>query len=228
MLDIEELVINQMNKILREKNISVDFYDIQRIKLAIEHELDKSRSSEPRYLVVDLEATTEGVKGFEHEIIEVGAVVLAGDGARWELGNFESFVKPEKNPILSDFCKNLTNIKQEDVDRAPDFKQVMCRLENWLWYDHYVKLHELVLCSWGEDKKLLRQQCVNSGIPYNFGPARNIALDYKAKYKMRHASLKSAIDFFKLTFEGTQHRALADANNTARIFSDYILNSRDF
>jgi inhibitor of KinA sporulation pathway (predicted exonuclease) len=233
MLELEELVVNQVNKIIRERNLQVDQYDVERIKMAIEENFSLlgrgNCIQDPRYLVIDLEATTDDdSKGFGHEMIEIGAVLVAGDGMRFVNGEFSSFCKPAKNPVLTDFCKQLTHISQEDVDNAPGFVEVMRNLERWLSAAHQLDLNELILCSWGEDNKLLRSHCNELGIPYKFGPARNIALDYKAKFKKKHASLSSAIEFFKLQFKGIPHRALSDADNTAVIFSNYILNNRDF
>ena len=76
------------------------------------------------YIVFDLEATCEkDSKNFQNEIIEIGAVKL-NDG--YEITDeFSSFVKPIVNPILTDFCMNLTSITQSDVDTARKFPDVL-------------------------------------------------------------------------------------------------------
>jgi len=71
------------------------------------------------YLIIDLEATcwerNEGHYG-ENEIIEMGAIVVDDD---YEIiGEIQRFARPVRNPILSEFCKKLTSIKQSDVDSA--------------------------------------------------------------------------------------------------------------
>ena len=72
-----------------------------------------------KLLIVDLEATCWENKGMFHEMetIEIGAVLVdlkSRDAAR----EFDCFIRPVRNRILSDFCKSLTSIKQEDVDAA--------------------------------------------------------------------------------------------------------------
>lgn len=75
-----------------------------------------------KLLIVDLEATCWEDKSMfaEMETIEIGALLIDlhdRDNAR----EFDCFIRPVRNPILSDFCKNLTSINQEDVDRAETF-----------------------------------------------------------------------------------------------------------
>ena len=45
---------------------------------------------------------------------------------------FHSFVRPVINPKLSEFCKSLTGIEQETVDKAEVFQDVLIRFESWM------------------------------------------------------------------------------------------------
>ena len=73
------------------------------------------------YIIVDLEATCwEGCQVNKMEIIEIGAVCLNGNNL-YPISEFQQFVKPMINPVLSGFCKNLTHIKQKQIDLAPIF-----------------------------------------------------------------------------------------------------------
>ena len=45
---------------------------------------------------------------------------------------FHSFVKPVINPKLSEFCKNLTGIDQNTVDRSDIFENVLKHFESWM------------------------------------------------------------------------------------------------
>lgn len=228
MLDLEELLVNQLRKLIRDRNPEIDSHTIDRLKLAIDDHLvgyKKHLSSNPKYLVIDLEATTDGKGnvGVDQEIIEIGCVLVSEDGRFFSRGDYNQFVRPINNPILSDFCKDLTHITQDDVDFVKPFPGAILDLENWLWEEHHVFLKDLVVCAWGDDKDILKLECKNKNMEYIFGPSRNIALEYKAKFHKNHASLKSALDFFGMTFEGTPHRALSDANNAAKIFVEHIL-----
>jgi len=77
------------------------------------------------------------------EVIEIGAYKLNDYGE--VIGRFSKFVQPVVNPHLSGFCKKLTSITQENVDRADRFPRVVsdfmdfCEVEN----------EDYVLCSWG-------------------------------------------------------------------------------
>ena len=53
--------------------------------------------------------------GEKREIIQIGALLL--DGSFREIARFERLVKPVFNPELSDYCVNLTGIKQERLEK---------------------------------------------------------------------------------------------------------------
>ena len=45
---------------------------------------------------------------------------------------FHSYVRPVINPKLSEFCKSLTGIDQETVDRSDVFEDVLKKFEVWM------------------------------------------------------------------------------------------------
>ena len=47
-----------------------------------------------------------------------------------------------------------------------------------------------------------------------------------AKNEKTNSSLKSTLTFYKLNFEGTQHRAVDDARNTLSLFFTMILKQK--
>lgn len=80
-------------------------------------------------IVLDLELTCDvDMPKDEMEIIEIGFVVLSKDDYR-VLGEYQTFVKPRNNPILSDYCKQLTGITQEQVDSADHLDKVLAHIE---------------------------------------------------------------------------------------------------
>ncbi len=107
-----------------------------------------------RYIIVDLEATCwEGVRSPDMETIEIGAVMLAS-GQGPAMDEFGSFVRPVVHPQLSDFCRELTSIHQEDVDWADPFPTVLRRFRAWIGSGPFC------LCSWGNyDLNQLRSDC---------------------------------------------------------------------
>ena len=52
-----------------------------------------------------------------HQIIEIGAVLL-NENYNY-ISEFDHFIKPRDNQTLTEFCKDLTSIKHEDIDSAP-------------------------------------------------------------------------------------------------------------
>lgn len=66
------------------------------------------------------------------EIIEIGAVLVERDQLQI-IDEFQTFIKPTKNPILTDFCKELTSITQKDIDSAPIFPIAIAEFKNWLY-----------------------------------------------------------------------------------------------
>jgi inhibitor of KinA sporulation pathway (predicted exonuclease) len=166
-----------------------------------------------RLVIVDLEATcwdrSENRNFREMEIIEIGAVLIDLDKAGI-ISEFDEFVKPVNNPILSNFCRKLTTIRQEDVDRADIFPVVWNRFLNWMETPE-----DVLMSSWGKyDYYQFKLDCGLHKINYPF-ENRQINLKdllYK-KIGRRRFGLSFALKKLGLMFEGTRHRGLDDARN---------------
>lgn len=172
------------------------------------------------FIIYDLEATCWRGRppGGVNEIIEIGAVKLDRYGEK--ISSFNRFVKPKINPLLSHFCKELTSIKQEEIDHASHFKSVIKDFQDW------VDIHnEYILCAWGDaDIRLLRNDCKlhnveDDWLEYNL----NIKAQYHSLNKsLRKTGLKNTLKREGFEFTGTHHRAISDAENTAKIFIKHI------
>lgn len=154
-----------------------------------------------------------------NEIIEIGAVKLNGYGE--VLDSFERFVKPSANPILSNFCKKLTSISQEQVDQAFGFKSVIKDFIEWggVYDDDYY------LCSWGEnDKLMLKNNCIWHKVDFDWTASHlNIKNQYhEIRKDDRHRGLKYVVDKEGFEFTGIHHRAISDAQNLAKVFIKYV------
>jgi inhibitor of KinA sporulation pathway (predicted exonuclease) len=174
-----------------------------------------------KYVIFDLEASCwlgrppNGV----NEIIEIGAVKI-NDYGEIE-SSFMKFVKPTINPVLSDFCKKLTSIAQIDVDRSRTFPFIIQEFMDWIGVgdDHYI------LISWGkydrtqlvDDCKLHRLETEWLDHHFNLKPA------YRALKSLKdEPGLKKAVKLEGFEFTGIHHRAISDAENTAKIFIKYF------
>jgi len=166
------------------------------------------------YIVFDLEATC-----WEHrvpvdsmEIIEIGAVRLGAE--LLPMDEFSSFIRPVVNPVLSDFCKKLTTITQEDVDKAEDFKAVFSRFVSW------AGAGSAALCSWGAyDKKQLAIDSVRHGftLPPNLDAHINLKALFAEHYAVKPCGMAKALSKLGIPLEGTHHRGVDDARNIAGI-----------
>lgn len=172
-----------------------------------------------RIVVLDLEATCwprgEHVQA-EMETIEIGAVLLGGDGAT--LAEFQSFVRPRRHALLSDFCTQLTSIRQADVDPAPVFEEALARLTGWLG-EQAGGVDRVRLASWGAyDRGQLERDCAWAGVAYPFAADHlNLKHAASAKLGVRPLGMAQALERAQLPLAGTHHRALDDVRNMARL-----------
>ena len=173
------------------------------------------------YIIYDLEATCwlgRPPKGY-NEIIEIGAVRINEYGET--IGSFESFVRPTVNPKLSGFCKRLTSIKQEQVDTAQNFPKVLEQFKEWAG----IYESDFFVCSWGNnDRKLFLDDCNLHKLEYDWlSNYENLKNQYdKIKGEGVKGTLKKIVIKEGFEFTGIQHRAISDAENTAKIFLKYF------
>lgn len=188
-------------------------------------------------LIIDLESTCWDVNNMEAtneekekqwtemEIIEIGATLLGMDNDKGKrsleiIKSFSQFVKPVKNPILSDFCRNLTTITQENVDGASEFPEALsafvCVVEKCLGGG---SIEKVIWASWGNyDRKQLLHDCKYHKIEYPFGAHWNIKNAFaKSRGWKKHCGLAKAVATVGLEFEGTAHRGIDDTINAANV-----------
>ena len=162
-------------------------------------------------IIVDLEATCSENKDIENEIIEIGAVKII-DGK--VVDTFGQFVRPIFNPILTDFCKELTTIQQEDVDKAENFPEVLADFKKWIGTNDYIMM------SWGfYDKKQFIKDCEKWHIPSNWIPEhQNVKLMFADKMNHKPCGMEKALNYLRIPLDGTHHRGIDDAKNIAKIY----------
>ena len=168
------------------------------------------------FIIFDLEATCwEQSKTSPNEIIEIGAVLI-NEQQQIE-SEFQQFVQPTKHPQLSAFCRQLTSISQDEVDRAPLFPEAVEQFKDWFGYGK----EDYCLCSWGKyDRRQLTEDCVLHGLESEW-VKRHISLKHqysKIRRLRKPLEMKGALDMEGLDLEGTHHRGIDDARNIAKIF----------
>lgn len=172
-----------------------------------------------QYIIVDLEATCWPKPHAQtSEIIEIGALRMSREGE--VVDEFSQFVKPHLNPVLSEFCINLTSIAQEMVDGAAAFPEVVSTFQSWIREGG----ETYSLCSWGfYDRKQFSQDCELHELNTDWlHPHMSIKHQYAELNQLaRPVGMAAALKREKLSLVGTHHRGIDDARNIARIFKIY-------
>ncbi len=128
--------------------------------------------SSPTIVVFDTEYTAwEGSReakwkrpGEYREIVQIGAVLL-DTRVYSEKASFDVFIKPKRNPELSDYFSRLTGITQHTIDHeGVDFSDAITRFFSW------AGTHDLY--SFGSDAEVLEENCRLCEIPFPFDRMR--------------------------------------------------------
>jgi inhibitor of KinA sporulation pathway (predicted exonuclease) len=174
------------------------------------------------FMVVDLEATCcdkKTIQRHEMEIIEIGAVMVDAKNLT-AVSEFQTFIKPLRNPILTEFCQQLTSITQAEVDRAETYPDAIAHFKQWQF-----QYSNFIFGSWGNyDRKQFEQDSKFHKIPYPIA-SEHINLKHlftvNQNLKKRYGMAK-ALKLVGLDLVGTHHRGIDDARNIARLLP-YIL-----
>ncbi|MFH2203390.1 MAG: GrpB family protein [Elusimicrobiota bacterium] len=171
-----------------------------------------------------MEATCweEGQELERMEIIEIGAVKLDGETYQ-PCGEYASFVRPVAEPVLSEFCRRLTSIRQQDVDSAAGFKEVLPAFMKWVGED------PIRFCTWSTyDLKQLKVDCARHGLELPRALSSHIDLRqlFAAKQGGAPRPMEQALIDLGLPLDGVHHRALDDSRNIAKIAVDIFTNKK--
>lgn len=160
------------------------------------------------------------------DIIQIGAVI--GNVKTGEIvSRFGSFVNPQEP--LDPRITQLTKITQADVDAAPFFINAYKALLKWL--APFDELRVLNPLTWsGGDTDKLYEQLLRTGLGVDNWPFGRRWLDVKTifvAWRMAQGheiqgGLARAMTKVGLNFNGQKHNALADAENTFRMYRALI------
>ncbi len=179
-----------------------------------------------KLIVIDVEATCwedDPPAGQEAEIIEIGVCVLdIRSGER--LARHSILVQPERSEI-SPFCTALTSLTPAQVARGVSF-EAACKIlrrrygsgnRAWASYGDY-------------DRHLFERQCALRNVAYPFGHTH---INVKALVALlrgfpREVGLAESLRLMQLPFDGTPHRGVDDAWNTASLLTTLMVQQRQF
>jgi inhibitor of KinA sporulation pathway (predicted exonuclease) len=180
-----------------------------------------------RYLYcVDLEATCDEVDESESprllavvpaqmETIEIGLVVIDLETLE-VVDEFQRFVRPQINPILTDFCKKLTSIQQADVDGAGTYVEVGQELGTFV-----ARYLDAAWASRGDydARQLQRDADSLRALPYSKAcPTSTPA----GLYDNRPKSLKQTLESLGKVWLGIYNQGIDDARNVASIIQEML------
>uniref|UniRef100_A0A2K5ERN8 ERI1 exoribonuclease 2 n=1 Tax=Aotus nancymaae TaxID=37293 RepID=A0A2K5ERN8_AOTNA len=195
----------------------------------------KSKQLFDYLIVIDFESTcwNDGKRHHSQEIIEFPAVLLNTLTGQSE-SEFHAYVQPQEHPILSEFCMELTGIKQAQVDEGVPLKICLSQFCKWIHKIQQQKniiftagvsepsTSEVNLCAfvtWSDwdlgvcleyeckRKQLLKPVFLNSWI--------DLRATYKLFYRRKPKGLSGALQEVGIEFSGREHSGLDDSRNTA-------------
>lgn len=182
------------------------------------------------YMVIDLEMCkvpryyrSKSYK-YANETIQIGAVLL--DDVFKRIGTLCQYVHPEHG-VIDHFIENLTGIKNSQVKKAPNLKEALLHMIDWIG-DREYKIY-----AWSESD---RDQLLHEIKAKKLDDERIHAfvkeekwIDYQDVFTKRFGmskrlSLKEALERAEIEPEGRLHDGLDDAVNTAYLIEKLEMN----
>ncbi len=176
------------------------------------------------YIVFDLEwnqgeaPVTRNGKTLTFEIVEIGAVKL--NEKKEKTGEFSCLIKPQVHRHMHRITGKLIHLSMEDLDKGDTFEKAAKDFLSWCGEDPK-------FCSWGPlDLTEFQRNLDFFGLPllsdrplafYDVQKLYSLAYDDGRSRR----SLEAAIDELNLEKDIPFHRALADAEYTAKIFQTF-------
>ncbi|XP_062713009.1 3'-5' exonuclease Snipper [Aedes albopictus] len=204
--------------------------------------LQRSQSSHPTFqylIIIDFEATCwsaeDAQKWRKNEIIEFPAVLLNLSNGQIE-SEFRQYVMPIENPRLSEFCTQLTGIRQDQVEGGVPLHTCLSLFDKWLQKSVVGGDRRLVLpktagssnptgtvafATWTDwdlgsclTKECARKRINKAGY---FDQWIDVRAIYKTFYQHNPKSFADALSTLGMGFEGRPHCGMDDSRNIARL-----------
>ena len=179
-----------------------------------------------KMLVVDVESTCWDNNGKsqlsrpeDSEIIEIGVCTI--DLKTLEISEGEGIIVKPANTEVSEFCTQLTTLTQSDVDKGISFEDACGILrkkynsKNRLW------------SSYGKyDDNIFQRESKNKNVKYPFGSFHiNIKGIIESVFGQT-LGMAQALEKMGISLDGTHHRGVDDALNTAKLYKQFLVSVR--
>lgn len=155
------------------------------------------------YVVLDLETT--GLDPKKDKIIEMGAVRIRDGNI---VDSMKSYVNQGKK--IPENVSALTGIKNEQLSGAPEYKDIIPTLLEFLGEDVLIG-HSILF-----DYSFFKRAAVNMGLDYNPKAIDTLKIARKYLPLLESRSLPYLCKYYKLDY--ISHRALEDATATAMLY----------
>ncbi|XP_067859501.1 ERI1 exoribonuclease 2 [Heptranchias perlo] len=188
-------------------------------------------------IIIDFESTCwkDGKSRYSPEIIEFPAVLLNTSSGEIEL-EFHTYVQPQEHSLLSEFCMELTGIKQWQVEAGVPLAICLSQFSRWIQKLQHEKnivfikgipqlpgleSRPCTFVTWSDwdlgvclhyeckRKELRKPDVLNCWI--------DLRATYKLFYNRKPKGLNGALQDLGIVFSGREHSGLDDARNTAHL-----------
>eukprot|EP01017_Pseudomicrothorax_dubius_P022755 TRINITY_DN2457_c0_g2_i2.p1 TRINITY_DN2457_c0_g2~~TRINITY_DN2457_c0_g2_i2.p1 ORF type:complete len:463 (-),score=123.38 TRINITY_DN2457_c0_g2_i2:110-1498(-) len=205
----------------RDKVIFQDGIDVKAEGMEIEHKVKKHDFD--LLLILDFEAQCSNDPNFKltcQEIIEFPVVVVDVETATITK-TFHTYIKPEVHPVLTQFCKELTGITQDQVDAGISIKEALNQLEGFLVKEGIIdKRFTFVTCGDWDLRTCLKGEATYKKLFVPEYLQRWINIKQIFASAMNTAPPKGLwlmVDQLGMSFEGRQHSGIDDSKNIAKV-----------
>lgn len=161
------------------------------------------------YVAIDIETT--GLNPKTDRIIEIGAIKIV-DGKTSD--TFQTLINPRKN--LSEFIENLTGIRDEDLQDAPDIDEVMNEFLDFC--DGFILLGHNIMF----DYSFIKKNAVNLGMEFEKEGIDTLRIARKVLSNLEKKSLSYLCKYYKIENKN-HHRALDDALAAVALYEKMTL-----
>lgn len=187
--------------------------------------------------ILDFEATCwENDKKKIQEVIEFPSVLYKitekSEGNNVEfISIFAKYVKPILNPVLTNFCTELTGITQETVDKADIFENVYKRHINWI-SDNVPQNSKFIIgtCGHWDLVTQLRRELKNKKLRMHsyYNNYINVKDEFNNFYGVKCHSMTDMLSKLNILLEGRHHSGIDDSKNIAKVMIRMINEGHKF
>eukprot|EP00930_Biecheleria_cincta_P082510 TRINITY_DN7222_c0_g2_i2.p1 TRINITY_DN7222_c0_g2~~TRINITY_DN7222_c0_g2_i2.p1 ORF type:complete len:320 (+),score=45.12 TRINITY_DN7222_c0_g2_i2:74-1033(+) len=170
------------------------------------------------YLVIDFEASGHVRDSKEWEIVEFPIVVVDAQRLQVQTCEFHRYVKPTRNPQLSEFCITNCGISQHDVDQASTIDVVVREAIDWVSSLNLGGRFAVATCGDYDLKTALQAEAHRKqfSLPDWLQCWVNIKVPF-ARLFGGATGMKGMLSRLKLNLDGRHHRGIDDARKCTAV-----------